>query len=395
MRFLAFITILVLLFLSSFEAYSQNEGPKTSTLQNMTFSFDYNQGKMMKIYSSSPKVSNSRYYGLNILWQTDGSQAWHHSYGLPDVGINLFYTVLGNDSIIGRSYGICPNMVIKIRSQKRWGGLIKLGTGFAYNTKPYNRINNPDNLILGSHVTNMTNFNFGAFVKITKQITLNAGYSIFHFSTGHIKIPNYGFNDFAWNVGLRYKPMKTVFKQAKIDTCPQKQFLVNSRLSLGYQQLSGTVSPNGGPLYPIYSISGYISKKLGTVNNIRLGLQASYFTSYHDYMISEGYFRGKENANSWVVSFIFGDEWQIGKIGFLLEPSIKFYNPFFQRVMVDESNENKKIWNQKRWLSIKSGFAYYLLNKADKPKLNPAIGLYINTNKTQADFVDVTFSCGF
>jgi hypothetical protein len=241
----------------------------------------------------------------------------------------------------------------------------------------------------------MTHLCFNLFAKVTDQIALNAGYSVFHFSTGHVSIPNYGYNDLGWNIGLHYTFTKTNYVHYKKDTTIHNSYIFNTRFSIGYHELSGTVSPNGGPLYPIYSFTPFISKMVGTVNNLRLGISAKYFTSYHDYMLSEGYFKGKESINSWVISAIFGDEWQIGRIGLLLEPSIKFYNPFFQKIYVDQNTKDKTKMETKRWISLKAGFNYYLLHTSDKPKYNPAIGLYINTNRTQADYVDISMSCGF
>ena len=350
---------------------------------------------MMKIYDKSPIVNNSRFYGLNILWQTDGSDAWHKSYSLPEVGINIFYNYLGNDTVLGRSLGICPNMIFKFRGQKKWGAFLKIATGFAYFNKPYNKESNPENLVIGSHITNMTNLCLNAFLKVSPKFSINAGYTVFHFSTGHVTIPNYGFNDLSWNVGIHYKPQKTIFKQFKPDTINQDRILLNARFTIGFHQLSGTVSPGGGPIYPIYTIAPFISKRIGKVNNLRLGVSAKYFTSYYDFSLSEGYFRGKESINAWVGSITLGDEWQFGRVGFLFEPSIKVYNPFFQKLYIDEVSGNMKFSDQKRWISLKAGFAYYILNTADKPKNNPCIGLYINTNKTQADYVDIALSCGF
>jgi len=376
--------------------FSQTDSIKSSLHSSIpTIAIDYYQGRMLKIYSESPVVNHSRYYSVDLLWQTNGSKKWHRSYGLPEIGVNFFYNYLGNDSILGRSVAICPNINIRIRGQKRWGAFFNLATGFAYFNKSFNRETNPTNLVIGSHITNMTHLCLNVFANITKEISINAGYSAFHFSTGHVSIPNYGFNDLAWNVGLHYKLQKTTIVAYHKDTTDRNKIVFNTRISLGYHQLSGTVSPSGGPLYPIYSITPFISKMVGTVNNLRFGLSAKYFTSYHDFMLSEGYFRGKESINSWVISAIFGDEWQIGRIGFLLEPSIKFYNPFYQLIYVDQDPANKSKMTIKRWISLKSGFEYFILKTSDKPKLNPAIGLYINTNRTQADYVDFSISCGF
>jgi len=397
MRFLFILSFVFIQNLLSFQLFSQADSSNVKNkIKNISFALDFYQGKMIKIYSKSPIVDHSNYFSFNVLWQTDGSQRWHHSYSLPDIGLNVFYNYLGNDSILGLSFGICPNMMIKIRGQKRWGAFFKFASGFAYFNKPYNQVSNPENLVIGSHFTNMTNLSFNAFLKLNHHFSINGGYSLFHFSSGHIGIPNYGYNDLAWNIGIRYNPKAFVFNQCiKDNSNIQNNFIFNARVGIGYHQFSGTVSPSGGPLYPIYIIAPYISKKIGAVNNFRIGLSAKYFTSYHDFMLSENCFPGKESIYSWVGSIFVGDEWQIGRVGFLIEPSLKLYNPFFQKLYVEEHYEHLESAELKRWISLKSGLAYYLLKSANNQKYNPSIGLYINTNKTQADYVDISFSCGF
>lgn len=362
-----------------------------SIFQNLALSFDYYQGKMIKIYSQSPQVDKSRYYCLNILWKTNGQKYWHSYYGYPQVGLSVYYNYMGNDSILGRSLAFCPNMLLPIRRDKTWGFIVKLASGFAFFTKSYDKVSNPRNLVIGSRITNMTTIGISTFFKLTNHIRLQGGCALVHFSSGHVAIPNYGFNDAVWSAGIAFNPVKMRILPTKIDTVTNRKIHLNLRLSCGFQQLAGTASPAGGPKYPIYIVAPSLERRFGKARKLFVGVSAKYFTAYYDFMKSEHYFVGQERSHAWVYSAFVANEWMMGHVGYLLEASYKFYNPFYKKVLVlNDYNENKP---SKQFLSLRTGFAYYLRD-ARIERYNPSIGLFINTNRTQADFVDFAINIG-
>jgi len=397
MRFVFAVSIF-LFFLSVSQNVKSQTTSSSDTMgwkQNIVFRAEFFYGEMLKIYPSSPHVNPGTFTGIGAFWQTDGSKPWHKTYGFPEIGINFFYNNLGNKTLLGHSVGIVPNVIFRMRRDKRWGGLLNLSSGFAFYNKTYNKISNPNNLIIGSKITDMTYLATGIFVKVTPNIDVEAGKSTLHFSDGHVRVPNVGYNDFPWFVAIRYKPFKnTVYKTiANHDTSSSLRF--NVRFGLGFQDGGATTTPTGGPIYHIYEIAPYVSKRLNSIWNLRLGLNAAYYVNYYEFMKSEQVFTAHEQTYSWVCSATFGNEWTMGRFGFLIEPAIKFYNPFFQKEYVDQCTSLHSRWEQKRWISARAGFSYCLLKDASHTRLNPVIGMYIKTNKTQADYVVISLSVGF
>jgi len=387
--------ILFLLLPTVLFAQLQDQKNNQNRFKNIAFNIDYHQGKILKIYPEFPEVTKSSYYSLNVVWQTDGSKEWHHHYNFPESGFNIIYSDLGNDSILGRSIGLFPNLNLKIRNQKRWGFFFKLGSGFSWFNKHYDRLKNPENNVIGSHITNITFMGFNAYLQLTQNLRIHGGYTIIHFSNAHVIVPNVGSNDFPWNIGLQFKPFKTTIQRDYQKDESAKPFVFNMKLGLGFHTLGGTVSPNGGPTYPIYAIAPFVSKRIGQAGAVHLGLYALYYTSFRDQIRREGYFIGNQFKSSCVVSVSLGYEWLIGHVGYLLEPVINLYNPLFKKTQIDDDEQHKKSTVTKHWLGARTGFAYYLLDKAKYPRYNPAIGMYIKTNKEQADYVEMNISCGF
>lgn len=70
--------------------------------------------------------------------------------------------------------------------------------------KPYDKLTNPDNKVIGSRVTAFINTDFYLNWQISREFDLNAGVSLTHFSNGNTKIPNSGLNVAGAKVELAY-----------------------------------------------------------------------------------------------------------------------------------------------------------------------------------------------
>ena len=83
---------------------------------------------------------------------------------------------------------------------------VKLGTGFAWFTNPYDKIDNTENKLVGSHITNATELSLAVWFAFLPEWRIEAGTSFLHFSNGHTSIPNLGLNDVTAKVGIMYTP---------------------------------------------------------------------------------------------------------------------------------------------------------------------------------------------
>lgn len=76
--------------------------------------------------------------------------------------------------------------------------------GLTCGWKPYDKETNPDNKVIGSRVTAYIDTDFYLNWRLSRELDLNAGVSLTHFSNGNTKIPNSGLNVAGAKVGLAY-----------------------------------------------------------------------------------------------------------------------------------------------------------------------------------------------
>lgn len=143
-------------------------------------------------------------FHLNIGIQTAGEKDWHQYYLFPETGITFIHYNLSNDEQLGRLTGFIPFLQIKPLNIKFFYPSLNFGIGMAYCSKPYNRLTNHHNVLLGSHLNAVINGEINLNFKINKNLFLNAGISYIHFSNGNTKVPNEGLNILNTSAGLKY-----------------------------------------------------------------------------------------------------------------------------------------------------------------------------------------------
>ena len=76
--------------------------------------------------------------------------------------------------------------------------------GLAFGWNPYDEFSNPDNKVIGSHVTAYIGLGFYLRWILSRHIDLNAGVDAAHYSNGNTKYPNFGLNTVALRIGATY-----------------------------------------------------------------------------------------------------------------------------------------------------------------------------------------------
>ncbi len=76
--------------------------------------------------------------------------------------------------------------------------------GLSFGWKPFDYNTNYDNRVIGSKVNAYMNTNFYFNWVVSRNIDLNAGVSLSHFSNGNTKFPNAGLNTVGFKVGVVY-----------------------------------------------------------------------------------------------------------------------------------------------------------------------------------------------
>ena len=161
-------------------------------------------GFVMPHHSSIAYHVQDHILPVHLQWgiKTRGTKGWQREMGLPELGMGLFRSNLGNDNIYGHAtalYGFASwplYQPLNLRYQ--------IGFGIAHLTKLFDAQTNYTNIAIGSHL----NIYFDATIKT--HISLSQHWKVLyllqftHFSNGKLQSPNKGLNLITNNIGLSY-----------------------------------------------------------------------------------------------------------------------------------------------------------------------------------------------
>lgn len=259
-------------------------------------------------------------FGLNFSWQTYGKKEWHQHHGYPLVGLSLQYFELGDPKVLGQAVAAFPFITLKVVDRPKWMLHFRVGSGLAWVTRPYDRLDNPLNNGIGSRLNNATTFRLVAGLPLSANWTIFAGGSFSHFSNGAAQMPNLGINVPAWSASIRYTPEPvgeggTVRWDAS--KRPPGRFGVQAYYSMAYKE-SGTP---GAAKWPVYmgSVAGIY--RISKVQNLLFGLEYEYHKSISLFSLhtfaAHSVRQARQDATRWMV--FLGNEWQFGNIGLLVQ----------------------------------------------------------------------------
>lgn len=183
---------------------------------------------------------------FRIGWQTRGTKAWHHDHNLPYYGIGIYNMVFSNAEEIGYPAALYFFYGAPFGRREKSSFDYEFSFGLSHNWEPYDKVNNPFNLAIGSY----RNAYIDAQVKyvwyFSKKLSLDAGIRVTHFSNGAMRFPNAGINLFAPFAGLRYdliakNPLsRDQLKKKKVETTEE----FNIYLASGKRSVKHTFTPN-------------------------------------------------------------------------------------------------------------------------------------------------------
>ncbi|MGB0881808.1 MAG: acyloxyacyl hydrolase [Vicingaceae bacterium] len=387
--------VFLLLVSFSFFSYAQETEKKRSTFIEPEYMF----GKVlpMSTFYTFPSTTYQHVAALNIGTVNRDTTKWEKYYNLPETGVMLLYSNLGNNQILGHQFGVLPFVSFRILNKLNSPLQLKLGAGLSYFTHRFDSLGNPQNEIIGSQFT----WDVKAFIyksiyqKNGFKLKLGIGFS--HESNGHTRLPNLGVNSpMASITGQFYNRKEDNFfkpKRTKRQNVSPKTYYITWEEGLGFHEQDETEGPPMGELKPVYSadLSGGIlfNKHI----KLRAGFTYRYYQTYYDHitktkdvdLISEP----KWNASN--VSFYLGNEFLMGHASIDMLLGVNLHKPFYEKY-----NPSTAIGTtlQKRLLT-RIGMNLYLINTHKLPKHNFFIGAHIKANMAKADYTDITVGYTF
>lgn len=156
------------------------------------------------------QVVNSSYYnGFDArlgFRKMNANDVYSNVYRRPYMGVGWYASTFHN-SEIGKPHAIFYFLTIPVKFEgaKKLSFAYSGAFGLSYQFNPFDSIQNPANIFIGSYRNCYVHLGFEADYKISPKWQLNATIGFKHFSNGSFKQPNYGINLVPLTLGVRYK----------------------------------------------------------------------------------------------------------------------------------------------------------------------------------------------
>ena len=210
LRFIFAFAILI----SSHLAYSQtSDSLKTKKerkyIKYLDFSIE-NGAILGNDDEMSDQIVNSSYYnGLDIklgFRKANKDDVYATVYRRPYIGLG-WYSSTFNNADIGNPNALYfyLNFPFAFEGAKKFTFSYTAAFGLSYNFNPYDPVNNPTNVFVGSYRNCYVHLGFMANYKVAPRWLLNATLGFKHFSNGSFKQPNYGLNLIPFSLGVSYR----------------------------------------------------------------------------------------------------------------------------------------------------------------------------------------------
>ena len=281
------------------------------------------------VYKHTKKIGHlseglTKGFEICFIKNTYGKETWEQVFNYPDVGISLGYFDYGSD-ILGQSLGLFVYSDFYLKRYKKFESIFKLGTGLGYHTKPYDNEDNHKNVAVSSRITGNIQLRLGLKYKLTDQWDLTGSLTLSHFSQAAFSLPNLGINVLSTNVGATYLISKGNLTYKPLDE--NYSYDKSLRYNLNFSYALKEITPIGGPKYPVYVVTFYISRQVSKYNILNIGLDGFANTALIEEMKKSGEF-SKDYPDHKRIGITIGHELKMNKVAFLFQIGAYLYRPY-------------------------------------------------------------------
>ena len=253
----------ILITLIGLLSFSQEEKPTDSY-----FDLNYFAGNIALHNNDILHLITGHPEGFIFSWnkKTFGNDPWEQRFNYPDYGASFIYQDLKNEKL-GNNFGLYAHYNFYFFKRNL---MFRIGQGLAYNTNPYDKLENPKNVAFGSHILSSTYvmFNYKK-ERVYDRFGLQAGLSLIHYSNANVTAPNTSVNTIAFNVGLTYN-LDDIDQKYK-DTSTEEKFTEPIKYNLAFRSGINQSDVIGSGQFPFYIFSAYADKRLSHTSAIQFG----------------------------------------------------------------------------------------------------------------------------
>lgn len=322
-------------------------------------------------------TEQSTLFEVAVVKQTKGNKVWHQLHHNPQIGLSFIYAKFGDETIFGHGLGLMPNIGF-IHKKKYFDLITRIGVGLSYLNKPFHRIYNPTNNVIGSHINNITMLMFALAWKPSSNLQLQANFSFTHFSNGKVKLPNLGINVPAIGATFTYLPkVKNNIEITHIDSIPKvdKKIHFGLHTGIGFNEYD---RPNG-PRYMVYVVSPYLFKRLNTKSQLLLGLDANHYRGLFYFIENQVALPDKHFISASKLAPYIGYELFFNHISLTVQTGYYVYAPY---MLVEP-------------VMAKLGIQFYAFPTYLKTKHQLYGGIFLKAHYSKADYVELAIGTTF
>jgi len=143
-------------------------------------------------------------FRMAYTYRTQGRYKWQRYWNHPTIAVNGVFVDFGDPVVLGRAYGVLPELHFTLTQCKNWRLNLQFGTGIAYLNRPFDAISNPKNNAIGSNLNNISSLKFGLAYDWHPRWATTLSGGLVHFSNGLSSSPNSGINIYGVSLSGSY-----------------------------------------------------------------------------------------------------------------------------------------------------------------------------------------------
>lgn len=258
--------------------------------------------------------------------KTYGFNEWERRYNYPDWGFSFIYQDPKNE-FLGDTYGLYGHYSFYFLKRKLF---FRLGQGIGYNTNPFDIITNKKNTAYGSRLLSSTYAMLNYKQTIYKNIHVQAGLSLVHYSNGNVRAPNNSTNTIAANIGIVYTPKD----QTIPDFIPDVKTKYTEPLHYNFVLRGGITQSDrlGLGRHPFFVGSAFVDKRINRKSTLQAGVDVFFARFLKDQIAFEAVAFpsfGVSGDEDWRrVGVFLGHELRFGRVAFVSQLGYYVYYPY-------------------------------------------------------------------
>lgn len=301
---------------------------------------------------SNDTIDGYRALSFVLLKQTKGDKLWEQLFNYPVYGIGIYSAVFQETKELGTPIAVYGFFSAPFVRSNRLCFNYELGLGLTFNWRNFDPLSNPNNIAISAEKSVYIEAGLNVEYQLSKRYFLGAGYGLYHFSNGHLKLPNFGLNMQALKFSLRYQLNNADVSFVKNPVPPfAKHFEWDISVYGGAQNViySGNdvdiITKYEGLSFPVFGINNTFSRRVSYKSKIGAGFSVGYNGAINAQIaVENGELEEKDLpfGNHITMSVYPSYELVINKMALIIQPGFYIYRKktaeatplFYQRIGV-------------------------------------------------------------